>query len=321
MFCASRFVFSVAAMLSRRGSLLLVAGCLLANICSARPLMWQVEKPGVSGEVYLFGSLHYGLPDFYPLPDYVMQAYEAADALVVELDVDTLEQTDVAQLMTGLGYWPPANKANQQPLKNLIGKKQWNLLADKAADQGVDAERFKNTRPWLVSMQLVSGQLRQTRFAATQGIDRYFIGLAREQKPILQLETFEQQIRTFSDISEAHQVALLASTLKDYEKAPEMLEKLATSWQQGNVDQLEKHIFTAFHGSDVGEVLYERVFTGRNEQMAAYIANKLAAPQRYFVVTGIGHMLGDDGLVCLLQRDGYRIQQYPPTEAPLCPDV
>lgn len=321
MFCASRFVFSVAALLSRRGSLLLVAGCLLANICSARPLMWQVEKPGVSGEVYLFGSLHYGLPDFYPLPDYVMQAYEAADALVVELDVDTLEQTDVTQLMTGLGYWPPANKANQQPLKNLIGKKQWNLLADKAADQGVDAERFKNTRPWLVSMQLVSGQLRQTRFAATQGIDRYFIGLAREQKPILQLETFEQQIRTFSDISEAHQVALLTSTLKDYEKAPEMLEKLATSWQQGNVDQLEKHIFTAFHGSDVGEVLYERVFTGRNEQMAAYIANKLAAPQRYFVVTGIGHMLGDDGLVCLLQRDGYRIQQYPPTEAPLCPDV
>lgn len=321
MFRASPSWSSFLAVPLRGIGLLLVAGCLLANMCSARPLMWQVEKPGVAGEVYLFGSLHYGLPDFYPLPDYVMQAYEASDALVVELDVETLEQTDVADLMTQLGYWSTTDKANQQPLRNLIGKKQWNLLADKAADQGINAERFKNTRPWLVSMQLVSGQLRQTRFAATQGIDRYFIGLAREQKPILQLETFEQQIRTFSDISEEYQAALLASTLKDYEQAPEMLEKLATSWQQGNADQLEKHIFTAFEGSDVGEVLYERVFTGRNEQMAAYITNKLAAPQRYFVVTGIGHMLGDDGLVCLLQRDGYQIQQYPPTDTPLCPDV
>ena len=52
------------------------------------PLHYKVND-GEGNTAWLFGSIHVGQDHFYPLPDYVTEAYENSDALAVEADMVT----------------------------------------------------------------------------------------------------------------------------------------------------------------------------------------------------------------------------------------
>jgi uncharacterized protein YbaP (TraB family) len=43
--------------------------------------------------------------------------------------------------------------------------------------------------------------------------------------------------------------------------------------------------------------------------MASKIEEFLKTGQTYFVVVGAGHLIGDKGIIELLRRKGYRVQQ------------
>jgi len=154
---------------------------------------------------------------------------------------------------------------------------------------------------------LVNLQLDRSRFTRQDGIDRHFVEAALGSKPIRELESFEQQMAVFSNLSDAQQVAFLETTLRDYEQGMETLDAMASAWKTGNSKQLEQLIFAAFHTNPIGDVLHKELFVERNRTMLASIDQWLAEPQQLFVVAGIGHMLGNDGLVCLLQQQGYSV--------------
>lgn len=60
------------------------------------PLLYKVTD--VNGNTaWLFGSIHVGRESFYPLPDYVIDAYEGADCLAVEFDIKAFESDLAAQ--------------------------------------------------------------------------------------------------------------------------------------------------------------------------------------------------------------------------------
>ena len=69
------------------------------------PILYRVtDKNG--NILWLFGSIHIGREDYYPLPDYVQKAFDEADMLAVEADivayaVDTNQQM---QAMSHLVY-------------------------------------------------------------------------------------------------------------------------------------------------------------------------------------------------------------------------
>jgi len=61
------------------------------------PLLYKVTD--ANGNVlWLFGSIHVGYEDFYPLPDYVYNAYESADAIAFEIDMRAFEKDTDAQM-------------------------------------------------------------------------------------------------------------------------------------------------------------------------------------------------------------------------------
>jgi len=55
--------------------------------------------------------------------------------------------------------------------------------------------------------------------------------------------------------------------------------------------------------------IYEKLFFSRNRNMADQIERLLKEKKRPFVVIGAGHLLGKDGVVEILRRKGYRVEQ------------
>jgi uncharacterized protein YbaP (TraB family) len=60
--------------------------------------------------------------------------------------------------------------------------------------------------------------------------------------------------------------------------------------------------------ADLKEV-YEELVTKRNYKMTEKILSFLKTDRNYFVVVGAGHVIGKEGIVALLTREGYKITQ------------
>ncbi len=52
---------------------------------AAKHFLWKVTAS--KGVVYLFGTIHAGKADFYPLPSIIEDSFKKADTLIEEVDI------------------------------------------------------------------------------------------------------------------------------------------------------------------------------------------------------------------------------------------
>lgn len=60
------------------------------NDLDTEGLMWKVENKG--NTVYLLGSIHYGIPELYPLREEIMENFSNSEKLFVEVDITDQEK-------------------------------------------------------------------------------------------------------------------------------------------------------------------------------------------------------------------------------------
>ncbi|WP_347329733.1 TraB/GumN family protein [Marinimicrobium locisalis] len=286
-------------------SLVFSAGVLADNPAQSQPLLWRVQTSEHSVPVYLFGSLHFGDDSFYPLPSPVIEAYQTSDLLAVELDVSNVEPRRMRATLDRLGRYPSGVELSER-----IDAELWSQLTRASERLGMDAESIVHLRPWLAALQLVNLQVARSNYQAGQGIDRYFMDLAANTKPVKPLETLEQQLALFAGMTEEEQRAFLEHTLADLEATGPQLDRMAQAWREGDQADLEAVILGAFDRQDpFSQTLYERVFKTRNEAMIGAVKTYLGERQQAFVVVGIGHLIGRDGLVEGLRHSGYSVER------------
>ena len=105
---------------------------LLVN-CSvwADPLLWEVRDPDQNIRAYLFGSIHLGSENLYPLPSDVMDAYALSKFLVVEADV-LQSNNKVIDFMAQYGRYSADEK-----LQRNLGIGLWKQLEQASGSLGV----------------------------------------------------------------------------------------------------------------------------------------------------------------------------------------
>lgn len=272
---------------------------------ASRPLLWRVQHPAQPEPVYLFGALHFGDDSFFPLPDKVLDAYQDSDVLAVELDVSRVGPERMHATLDRMGRYPSGVQLSER-----IAPALWEQLSQASERLGLQTESIVHLRPWLAALQLVNLQVARSDYRAGQGVDRYFLDLAKGQKPVEPLETLEQQLSLFAGMTEVEQSAFLEHTLEDLEATGPQLRRMARAWREGDRSDLESVILGAFDREDpFSHTLYQRVFKTRNEAMASAVESYLSAQQRVFLVVGIGHLIGPDGLVDNLRQAGYRVER------------
>jgi len=62
------------------------------------PLLWRATSPA-GQSIYLFGSIHVGNAELYPLPDFIMDAFHRSDYLAVEFNLNEMDE----DLMMAIG--------------------------------------------------------------------------------------------------------------------------------------------------------------------------------------------------------------------------
>lgn len=270
---------------------------------SGRHLLWTVTGPG--GSAYLLGSLHFGKPEMFPLPPEMTQAYESSQALVVETNITAFEPAQIAKIVAAKAMY-----GDTTTLSRVLTPATWRQLEEAMNKFGASARAVERQKPWFVSLTLTSLALKRFGFDENLGIDNHFMKLAYKKKPIIELETFEQQLDFLNGFSAAEQEEMLKETFQDIDKGRTFLADTLKAWQAGDAQKIDRLLNEEFRDAGkTDEHMYRVLITERNAAMADKLDRLLQHGGKYFVVLGAAHFVGGDGIVELLKAKGYRVQQ------------
>jgi uncharacterized protein YbaP (TraB family) len=267
-----------------------------------KSLLWQVKSR--DNTVYLYGTMHVGKPSFYPLPGAVENAFRQSARLAVEADVS--DEAAMAAVMPLLRYTPPDS------LDTELAKPILERLRTQLARYGIPYDGVRQMRPFMAGGLLSIAEFTRLGYDHRFGMDGYFIEQAvLGGKPVLELESVEQQMRMLNSLSAAEQEAFLTNTLTALEsgKAADQVAGMFNAWRSGDAALLEEVVKKASEGMPMTEVLDEKMLYGRNPAMLSKIEIFLAGSQVHFIAVGALHLIGKRGLVAMLQAKGYEVRQ------------
>ncbi len=278
-----------------------------AQAANDKAFFWQVSSD--DSIVYLTGSIHFADTSFYPLRQEIEQAFNRSDYLVVELDISRMDNDAYNQLVAEKGMYKDG-----KTIKQALSAETWNQLKQRLLQLDVDYDTIKNFKPGILVLTLSAIHAMQMGLEPQLGIDIHFLHKAANnpEKKIIELETMEQQISLFLNMPNGD--LLLKESLYSLDEAESLMTDMVRYWKQGDESQMQKLLFEdAIDQYPAFSEIYDRLFYERNRQMTekieAMLKQKSATKTSYFVVVGSGHLLGEKGIVNVLQEKGYKVKR------------
>ncbi|MDX1496437.1 MAG: TraB/GumN family protein [Salinisphaeraceae bacterium] len=262
--------------------------------------LWSVK--GKNNTVYLLGSMHMLPPSAFPLPASMNQAYADSDIVVFETDIGSVNKPDNQKLLLKAGTLPKG-----ESLSNVLPGEQLRDLVEIAEELRLPLEVLNGYRPWLAALTLELSAYMKQGFQPDLGVDQHYYKRAlKDEKKIVTLETVRAQTNLFTDMSDAMSNDYMAMTLEHMEDPEDLPEDILEIWQDGDVGDMEDYVEDA---KDDYPRMYNRFLRDRNRDWMPTVLDLLKQKENALVIVGALHMVGDEGLVELLRKSGYRPRQ------------
>ena len=274
-----------------------------ASHAGAQTYLWEVSS--LTNKVYLYGTVHAGKRDWYPLPDAVEKALVDSAVLVVEADIT--DDKAMRRSAAAMSYAPP------DELKNHVPPEQYARLLKLLPRYGLTEAQVAQLKPFMAVSLLVFAEWGRSGFYPGFSVDGYLIRKANaETKPVAEIEGAEMQVKLMASLSEAQVQDLFRGTLDALEAdlTTDQIKGLVAAWQGGDPAQLLA-IARRYNEKVAGAAQFEEKFIWeRHPDMVKKIEGWLADRRKpYFIAVGALHLAGPRGLVELLKQRGYVVRQ------------
>lgn len=276
------------------------------------PLLYKVsDKEG--NIVWLFGSIHVGKSGFYPLPEYVTEAFEGSERLAVEFDIVAYENDMSAQMesLTSLIY------TDGTTVKNVIPSDLYTEAKKILVENNVYNAVLDYYLPIMWSSFIDNVLYEKIGADSSLGVDRHLINSAKNSnKEIIDIESAEFQYKMMASFSKDLQIELLKSSVESYKEKDEVqkeLKEMMDLWHKGD----EKNFAAMLNEppefeNDKEKVLYQEytdaMTVNRNISMAKFAEDALKSGKETFICVGAAHVVGDGAMADLLAKKGYTVE-------------
>lgn len=265
-----------------------------------RGILWKVERDGGPSS-HLFGTVHATDPRLRDLPEQVRRPFVEARAVVFELPSDPQGQARMAQAMV---------RRDGRRLGEVLGPELFARLSEAAARYGLAPQALQSLKPWALSSFLIFPPPELARIAGGEKVlDEWLRSEAqRRGKAVHGLESFDEQIAIFNEMSEPEQIAMVRDLLADNAEIDTHFAELLNAYLRSDIGRLLAEMNDVSGVSDVAAArrFQARLIDQRNARMAARMEPFLARGDA-FVAIGAAHLPGETGVLGLLQQQGYRV--------------
>jgi len=262
--------------------------------------VWKVSGNG--NTLFLGGSVHVLRAMDYPLPKEFDQAFSHSTMLVLETDIEQAATESVqGYLMTQMIL--PGN----QTLRSVLDSDTYELLRAKYSEYGLSVDEISKLKPSMAVLFLTILQIEMHGFVQ-QGVDTYYLEKAKDEgKPIGFLETVQAQIDLMVTMGDGYENDYVRYSLQDMENTETGLEELLAEWRTGGSSDMDASLAEM---KEQWPLLYASLLTDRNAAWMPQIEACLASGEVAFVIVGLAHLHGPDGLLRQLEDSGYTVEQF-----------
>jgi len=262
--------------------------------------LWKVA--GASNSVYLLGSIHLLRSQDYPLPTVLDAAYDDAEVLIMEVDMDDMDPIAAQTAFTTYGVLH-----DDTTLRDLMGNDLYQQAITAAEAIDIPLEMLNKTEPWYAAMTIEIMMLSRIGFNPALGVEMHMMSKAtNDGKTIEGFETVEEQIQFLDGMSLQAQQEMLLSTLEESAKLSEMMDDLIEAWRHGDVASLETGMLDELAKH---EELTKILVTDRNSRWVGQIESLLDDDDDYLIIVGALHLIGPGGVPRQLENIGYDVHQ------------
>lgn len=278
----------------------LVGLCLCAHPAFAAAALWEVSN-GIN-KIWLGASLEALPKSAYPLPQEFNEVFQRADILVVERDFAAVTKPDFGVKVMQANVY-----GNGRNLKADLAPDRWQALEKYAQSRGVPGFGLMMFKPAFVAITLTT--LESEKLRLVNGVAAHFFYRAQqEKKPVIFLETAEQQIQLLEKVNSIDANLLIAALLEELEDLSATSDQSAAAWRQGDMNKLD-----AIKGKklrDQSPALYDELVIVRNRLWLSRLQEMLKTVDTEYVLIDAMHLSGPDNLLDALRTQGINVIRY-----------
>jgi len=273
----------------------------LVSPAFAKAPVWEVTKG--DDLLYLGGTIHLLSKGDYPLPPAFETAYNKADDLVFETDINALSSLEAqGKILNAMMY------QGDQTLSTVLDPEVYSQLEEMLGAKGMPMAVFERFTPAGVMLALTQLELQSLGLVGADGVDAHFGKRATEDnKESIFLESLDEQIGFIQSMNGLDANLVVKSGINDISKLQGLWEDLLAAWRSGNIDELEELGIKEMERDFPS--LYETIIVNRNNDWFTEIESMILTEDKEFILVGALHMAGDDGLVKRLRAAGYSVKQ------------
>jgi uncharacterized protein len=278
-----------------------------SRINAATCCVWRVTS--VNHPFYLVGTIHALSGNDYPLPKGYDEALKNSQRLVFEMLPDA--QSDFPEKFERAATYPKGDD-----IRHHVHAKTWEFLGKNLKYSEYfghiwhfgqhHIEGVEQLRPWAIAYY-VWGIRGYNDVFQEHGVDNHFAYQGRRSgKELGALETNDEHVAVLAGMSDIESELILLDALVRGDKRKQDFEQLRAAWKKGDIPtmwQLVQRERKLNPGADA------RLLDLRNVKWIPRIKSEINSGKPTSIVAGAGHFLGYNGVVTLLEHQGYKIEQ------------
>ena len=267
--------------------------------------------------VHIVGTYHLDHPRHDAVLERFAPEIDSADVVLVEAGPD-----EEARLKTEMTRDPSLLFLTSGPtLPEQLSEEEWQALSAAMNARGIPAFLASKMQPWYVSMMLGIPACAMAEMAkGVKGLDGRIIARAEQAGvPVRALEPYDTVFRLFDGMASETKLDMIRTSLamdgqaEDYTAtlaAAYFAEDVRVTWELG---RLAAYDMPGITKAEVDAQLAEMEEALMNRRNRAWIPviEAAAGEGPVFAAFGALHLSGEEGVLALLEREGYLIEQVP----------
>ena len=257
-------------------------------------LLWQISGNGLQKPSYLFGTFHLMCKDDVQFSDQLKTAVANSATVYMELDMD-----DPALMLSGMMMM---TMKGGKKLTDFYSKEEYKKIEIFFKDSLSAPLSFLQTMKPFMLVALLYPKLMPCK--TVSGVEEELMKLAKAQKKEIKgLETMELQAAVFDSIPYEEQAKELLKSIDSMELNRKNFDTMMRVYKSQRLSAIE----ALFNKSELGMQNHEDILlTKRNLNWVEQFGD-IAKKENVFIAVGTGHLVGDNGLISLLRKKGYKV--------------
>ncbi|UJR84013.1 TraB/GumN family protein [Sandaracinus amylolyticus] len=283
-----------------------------------RAWLWEVSGGGSLAPSYVLGTMHLGVTRRRALPPPLDEFLHRSRVVVMEIDPRELDGMFAGTTTSSAA---PRRVSRRDWLDRALPPATWQLLVDELGAR-VPSDVLRRMPPGLLVLYLSQVRMAEVeareegrtpvRGAAStarldQSIFEWAVAMGR---PVIPLETPQQALDALERVSQGSALDGLREVLEQAEEARAGQARLREAYL--SLDDAQTR---ALLDSEMDAETREILLLARNRAWMENLVPQIEEG-RAFVAVGLGHLLGDDSVLTMLQARGFQVRRLGGQERP-----